>query len=304
MEAILPLLKRGVGIHHSGLLPLLKEVIEILFGEGLIKALFATETFSMGLNMPAKTVIFASVRKFDGQTFRAVSSGEYIQMSGRAGRRGLDDRGIVIQMMDEKLEPAVCKEMLLGHADYMNSSFHLSYNMLLNCMRVETADVEQMIQKSFLQFQMEKEVPGLLKQQEELQAQHDSIVLEKEEVVAEYHMTQQSYIRLKDEMRSIVDDPLHVTPYLQTGRLAKVRDGETDWGWGIIINFRKKEAKGAFKQGPKDKALKGAEVTVDLLLPCKPGGEGGGGGGALNGSWQPWVEAKDPTADPQVLGMH
>ncbi|KAJ2371974.1 ATP-dependent RNA helicase mtr4, partial [Coemansia sp. RSA 2603] len=93
IENILPLLKRGIGIHHSGLLPILKEVIEILFQEGLLKCLFATETFSIGLNMPARTVVFTSVRKFDGKDFRWVMSGEYIQMSGRAGRRGLDDRG-------------------------------------------------------------------------------------------------------------------------------------------------------------------------------------------------------------------
>jgi ATP-dependent RNA helicase DOB1 len=85
---ILPLLKRGIGIHHGGLLPILKEVIEILFQEGLIKCLFATETFSIGINMPARTVVFTSTRKFDGQDFRWITSGEYIQMSGRAGRRG------------------------------------------------------------------------------------------------------------------------------------------------------------------------------------------------------------------------
>lgn len=77
---MLPLLKRGIGVHHSGLLPILKEVIEILFQEGLIKCLFATETFSIGLNMPAKTVVFTNVRKFDGDRFRWLSSGEYIQM--------------------------------------------------------------------------------------------------------------------------------------------------------------------------------------------------------------------------------
>ncbi len=112
VENILPLLKRGVGLHHSGLLPILKEVVEILFQEGLIKALFSTETFSIGLNMPAKTVVFTSVRKFDGVAFRWITGGEYIQMSGRAGRRGLDDRGIVILMIDEKMEPQVAKSML------------------------------------------------------------------------------------------------------------------------------------------------------------------------------------------------
>jgi ATP-dependent RNA helicase DOB1 len=72
---ILPLLRRGIGVHHGGLLPLLKEVIEILFQEGLIKVLFATETFSIGLNMPAKTVVFTSVQKFDGKEFRHLSGG-------------------------------------------------------------------------------------------------------------------------------------------------------------------------------------------------------------------------------------
>jgi ATP-dependent RNA helicase DOB1 len=93
-----------VGIHHGGLLPILKEMIEILF-QGVIKVLFATETFSIGLNMPAKAVVFAA-HKFDGHEFRDLSSGEYIQMSGRVGRRGLDDRGVVMMMYDEKLEPA------------------------------------------------------------------------------------------------------------------------------------------------------------------------------------------------------
>lgn len=80
VSTILPLLKRGIGIHHGGLLPILKEVIEILFQEGLIKCLFATETFSIGINMPAKTVVFTNARKFDGKDFRWISSGEYIQV--------------------------------------------------------------------------------------------------------------------------------------------------------------------------------------------------------------------------------
>jgi ATP-dependent RNA helicase DOB1 len=106
---MLPLLKRGIGIHHGGLLPIVKEVIELLFQEGLLKVLFTTETFSMGINMPAKTVVFTSIEKFDGEEYRTVTGGEYIQMSGRAGRRGLDDRGIAILMANKKLEPDTAK---------------------------------------------------------------------------------------------------------------------------------------------------------------------------------------------------
>jgi ATP-dependent RNA helicase DOB1 len=80
VEAILPILKRGIGIHHGGLLPILKEIIEILFSEGLIKCLFATETFAIGINMPAKTVVFTECRKYDGNDFRWLSSGEYVQV--------------------------------------------------------------------------------------------------------------------------------------------------------------------------------------------------------------------------------
>jgi ATP-dependent RNA helicase DOB1 len=158
---LLPLLKRGIGIHHSGLLPILKEVIEILFQEGLIKVLFATETFSIGLNMPAKTVLFTSVRKFDGRENRWLGSGEYIQMSGRAGRRGLDDRGVVILMLDEKIEPAIAKGMLKGEADRLNSAFHLGYNMILNLLRVEGVSPEFMLERCFFQFQNAARIPEL-----------------------------------------------------------------------------------------------------------------------------------------------
>lgn len=163
IQNILPLLKRGIGIHHSGLLPILKETIEILFQEGLLKVLFATETFSIGLNMPAKTVVFTSVRKFDGISQRWVSPSEFVQMSGRAGRRGLDDRGIVIMMIDEKMEPAIAKDIVRGEQDQLNSAFYLGYNMILNLMRVEGISPEFMLERCFYQFQNTASVSGLEK---------------------------------------------------------------------------------------------------------------------------------------------
>jgi ATP-dependent RNA helicase DOB1 len=163
IQHILPLLRRGIGVHHSGLLPILKETIEILFQEGLIKVLFATETFSIGLNMPAKTVVFTSVRKFDGISQRWVTPSEFIQMSGRAGRRGLDDRGIVIMMVGEEMDPAVAKEIVRGEQDRLNSAFHLGYNMILNLMRVEGISPEFMLERCFYQFQNTAGVANLEK---------------------------------------------------------------------------------------------------------------------------------------------
>jgi ATP-dependent RNA helicase DOB1 len=135
------IVKKGVGIHHGGLLPLVKEVVELLFQDGLLKVLFSTETFSMGLNMPARTVVFTNIKKFDGEKSRWLTGGEYIQMSGRAGRRGLDKKGSTILMFDEKMEVDVAKAMLKGHSDNLMSSFYINYHMLLNSQRLEDIDL-------------------------------------------------------------------------------------------------------------------------------------------------------------------
>eukprot|EP00960_Hanusia_phi_P004771 138374-Hanusia_phi.AAC.1 len=263
VEGILPLLKRGIGIHHSGLLPILKEVIEILFQEGLIKCLCATETFSMGLNMPAKTCVFTGVRKWDGESFRWVSGGEYIQMSGRAGRRGLDDRGIVILMVDEKMEPDVAKGMVKGQSDPLNSSFRLGYNMLLNLLRFEGADPEFLIKRSFYQFQMDKQAPDLKGQIEDLEVERRQLVVADEPLVAEYHelVTQRS--KVEEEMRSYVLSPKVAVNFLNPGRFVECFSDEThgaSWGWGVLVSFKKAEKE---KSGAP-----GSAYLLDLLLPC------------------------------------
>lgn len=97
------LLSRGIAVHHGGLLPIVKEMVEILFAKSLVKVLFATETFAMGLNLPTRTVVFSGMRKHDGTSFRNLLPGEYTQMAGRAGRRGLDPVGtvIIVSPLDE-----------------------------------------------------------------------------------------------------------------------------------------------------------------------------------------------------------
>jgi ATP-dependent RNA helicase DOB1 len=243
--SILPLIKRGIGIHHGGLLPILKEVLEILFQEGLIKCLFATETFSIGINMPAKTVVFTSTRKFDGDDFRWISSGEYIQMSGRAGRRGKDDRGIVIQMLDEKMEPEVTKAMIYGASDPLNSSYHVSYNMVLNMLRVEDADPEHLLRSSFHQFQQEQSAPALEAKAAELQAEAAAVTLpgaegaEAEEQVGTYHSALEQQAHTHREMARTMHLPQHCVPFLQAGRLVRVQCAEQDWGWGALVSSKK-----------------------------------------------------------------
>ena len=243
IKNILPLLRRGIGIHHSGLLPILKEIIEILFQEGLLKVLFATETFSIGLNMPAKTVVFTSVRKWDGKGFRWVSGGEYIQMSGRAGRRGLDDRGIVIMMIDEKMEPQVAKGMVKGQADRLDSAFHLGYNMILNLMRVEGISPEYMLENSFFQFQNAASVPVMEKKLRDLTLKFNDTTIENEVEVKEYYDLKKQLETYEKDANKVITHPGYVLPFLQSGRVIKVKVGDSDYGWGMVTSFSKRNNK-------------------------------------------------------------
>ncbi|WEW59028.1 Antiviral helicase ski2 [Emydomyces testavorans] len=146
------LLSRGIGVHHGGLLPIIKEIVEILFAKGLVKVLFATETFAMGLNLPTRTVVFSGFRKHDGRQFRDLLAGEYTQMAGRAGRRGLDTVGSVIIVTagrDEAPPIWALKKMILGDPTKLRSQFRLTYNMILNLLRVEALRIEEMIKRSF-----------------------------------------------------------------------------------------------------------------------------------------------------------
>ncbi|KAJ3769464.1 antiviral helicase [Lentinula raphanica] len=144
------LLSRGIGVHHGGLLPIVKELVEILFARGLVKILFATETFAMGVNMPARCVVFSGIRKHDGRSFRDILPGEYTQMAGRAGRRGLDPTGTVIIVANDNLpEQTTLNTMILGTPGKLSSQFRLTYNMILNLLRVEALKVEEMIKRSF-----------------------------------------------------------------------------------------------------------------------------------------------------------
>ncbi|KAI4184220.1 MAG: hypothetical protein L6R41_004902 [Letrouitia leprolyta] len=264
IQNILPLLKRGIGIHHSGLLPILKETIEILFQEGLIKVLFATETFSIGLNMPAKTVVFTSVRKFDGVQQRWVSPSEFVQMSGRAGRRGLDDRGIVIMMIDEKMEPAIAKEIVRGEQDKLNSAFYLGYNMILNLMRVEGISPEFMLERCFFQFQNSASVPQLERERSQLEEQMDMMKITDEDTIREYYDLRKQIETYSNDMKHVIQHPNYSLPFMQPGRLVRIKFQDMDFGWGAVVNFV--ERKYGKHDRPQDVSPQESYVIDTLLV--------------------------------------
>eukprot|EP01063_Lacrimia_lanifica_P040429 TRINITY_DN9150_c0_g1_i1.p1 TRINITY_DN9150_c0_g1~~TRINITY_DN9150_c0_g1_i1.p1 ORF type:complete len:974 (+),score=478.42 TRINITY_DN9150_c0_g1_i1:63-2984(+) len=258
---LLPLLKRGVGIHHAGLLPILKEVVELLFGEGLIKILFSTETFAMGLNMPARTVVFTSVRKFDGSNNRWLTSGEYVQMSGRAGRRGIDTHGLAIAMIDEAIPPETIKAMTSGQADPLNSAFHLTYNMVLNVLRVEDIDPLYIMCRSFLQFQTDQGRPKLEGQIKDIEEKIAKIVIPQEDVVAEHANIVAQIKKYKGEVRSVVTRPANCVRFLLSGRIVRMETaGGTDYDWGVLLTCNPNE-----KIGPDGVSVI-KQYTVDVLV--------------------------------------
>jgi antiviral helicase SKI2 len=156
------LLSRGIAVHHGGLLPIVKEIVEMLFAQTLVKVLFATETFAMGLNLPTRTVVFSGYRKHDGQSFRNLLPGEYTQMAGRAGRRGLDTVGSVIIVAPgggEAPPVAELRQMIMGEPSKLRSQFRLTYNMILNLLRVEALKIEEMIKRSFSEHATQQLLP-------------------------------------------------------------------------------------------------------------------------------------------------
>jgi superfamily II RNA helicase len=149
---IVSLLKKGVAIHHAGIMPVLREMIELLFSKGYIKVLFATETFSVGINMPTKSVIFCDVNKFDGDGTRFLHSHEYTQMAGRAGRRGIDTIGYVIHLINlfRDTDITSMRSMMKGNPQMLVSKFKISYNLLLNLIDMKETNFMDYIARSMI----------------------------------------------------------------------------------------------------------------------------------------------------------
>jgi len=262
VDTMLPLLQKGIGIHHSGLLPIMKEVIEILFQEGLIKVLFATETFAMGLNMPAKTVLFTGIEKFDGQITRRLTSGEYIQMSGRAGRRGLDDKGIVILILDDPdMREEDAKQLMNGIADCLNSSFHLSYYMVLNLLRVEEITPEYIMERSFYQFQSEKKRASYEQKLSELIVERDALAIDNEPQVNSYYSMKKDLATLYESFRQLITIPQYALPVLSAGRLIRI----AGWGWGVLLRCTKKKHAERLQVAQ----TKASDYSIEVLLPSE-----------------------------------
>lgn len=168
--SMVKLIEKGIAIHHSGVLPVLKEMVELLYAKGFIKLLFATETFSIGVNMPTKTVLFTDLSKFDGSIVRPLYSHEYSQMAGRAGRRGIDTAGHVIHLINLfKTHPdnSTYRTIMCGKPQHLVSKFKIGYNLILNMIGIGLGSKSECLtyaSKSMVSQELSNQARGLEQQ--------------------------------------------------------------------------------------------------------------------------------------------
>ena len=158
-------LERGIAAHHAGLLPLFKETVENLFSRGLVKVVFATETLALGINMPARSVVLDRLTKWDGSAHADITPGEYTQLTGRAGRRGIDIEGHAVVVEDGGLDPVFLAGLASRRTYPLRSSFRPTYNMAVNLVAQVGRDrAREVLETSFAQFQADRGVVGLARQ--------------------------------------------------------------------------------------------------------------------------------------------
>jgi ATP-dependent RNA helicase HelY len=186
-------LQRGIAAHHAGMLPTFKEVVEELFTRGLVKAVFATETLALGINMPARSVVLERLVKWNGETHADVTPGEYTQLTGRAGRRGIDVEGHAVVVWHQGLDPRSLAGLASTRTYPLRSSFSPSYNMAVNLVgQVGRDSSRAMLETSFAQFQADRAVVGLAKQ-----------VRKNEEALAGYRTSMTCHLGDFDEYASL-----------------------------------------------------------------------------------------------------
>lgn len=222
---IIHLLNKGIAIHHAGIMPILREMVELLFEKNYIRLLFATETFAVGINMPTKTVIFTGVTKFNGSISRILYPHEYKQMAGRAGRRGIDTVGHVIHCNNLFDVPNAneYKKMITGSPQMLSSKFKISYNLILNILmtnrEIGFGQLNEFVNKSMIKIDIKNneieytnkinesiiEVDNLKKGIQYYKTPLDIITEYINKKQSVHHLTNKSRIKVMREINSLED---------------------------------------------------------------------------------------------------
>lgn len=190
-------LERGLAAHHAGMLPVFRQTVEELFVKGLVRAVFATETLALGINMPARTVVLERLVKYNGETHAELTPGEYTQLTGRAGRRGIDVEGHAVVLWQPGVEPVDVAGLASTRTFPLRSSFRPAYNMTINLVdRMGVAESRSLLERSFAQFQADRSVVGMIRGIEK----NDVAVHQLRERLGGEDSEYLEYVALKDEL--------------------------------------------------------------------------------------------------------
>ena len=212
-------LERGIAAHHAGLLPSFKETVEELFQRGLVKCVFATETLALGINMPARTVVLEKLVKWNGEAHVAISPGEFTQLTGRAGRRGIDIEGNAVILWSKEIDSGSVAGLASTRTYPLKSSFKPTYNMTINLIsRFGSVSARESLESSFAQYQADKAVVGLARQIKrnekaidelrETMVCHAGDFEEYAEIRAEIRAIEKSFAKLTKAKRVLAEDEL------------------------------------------------------------------------------------------------
>lgn len=271
-------LRRGIAAHHAGMLPTFKEVVEDLFSRGLVKAVFATETLALGINMPARTVVIERLSKWNGETHADLTPGEYTQLTGRAGRRGLDVEGHAVVLWEPGLNPRQIAGLASTRTYPLTSSFRPTYNMAVNLVgQVGREKARELLEQSFAQFQADQSVVDLATQ---IRRSEDAIAGYQESATC--HLGDfMEYAALRRELGTLEQSGAKSRRAAQRATaadsLAKLRPGDVvrvpvgKWaGWAVVLDpgFRPGEDPRPFvlTEGRQARRL----ALIDFPAPVKP----------------------------------
>jgi ATP-dependent RNA helicase HelY len=276
VQTITELARKGIGFHHAGLLPILKQLVELLFSRGLMEVVFATDTLALGVNMPARTVVVGRMSKWDGRRRRLLIPNEFQQMAGRAGRRGMDKFGHVVVPYSPWFSFRETVEIATGELEPVRSAFAVRYNTVLNLWDPPDGDrVRAMLLQSLAQFQSSQRIRSLEDEIIEVGDQINRIpqgcligLDAGDELLEDYRRLNRSLTAAQNKERRLESDQAVVertlesaTPWTEPGRQALRRAFRSappglvahtrDWGWGIYLNRGAQGGVGRFLFGPE-----------------------------------------------------
>ena len=270
-------LRRGISAHHAGMIPPFKEAVEELFARGLIKAVFATETLALGINMPARTVVIENLMKFTGEKHEQMTPGEYTQLSGRAGRRGIDELGHCVVLLQRFLPFDGITRLASTRTYPLVSSFRPSYNMAVNLVRnYDRSEAEHLVNSSFAQFQADRDVVKLERGRDEKEAYlasyRERMHCEKGDI-EEYRRlldTLKTYEGRRDGGRTRGDRINEAILKLRPGDVFEIRGGKRRGVYAVLEVTQKRSERRPRVLGISERRSMERFVPADFRVPPTP----------------------------------